>query len=403
MRNSPRGAWPTGLIGMFAFVFGVELYVAKHGAKFTTAHAAAWRRSGEVVPKAVGCDVVAVGDSLVKNGLVAPVVADRLGMSVYNLAVPKGMFPGHDAVLRRLLRAGAKPKALVVDGEMLGEDPFENERMWPELLTFPECADLALVGRDPFFLARMALAKALPSYKARAEIRLSVTMALEGKVPPEPAALPILRRNWTRNAGSQVIPDRNDPPGHDPRPAQLDRENYRPSRWACHPVNDVYVGRFLDRAGAAGIPVVWLLPPYHPEVEARRERFGQYVKYVAYLRGLTDRYPNLTVVDGRNAGYPPPALFDMTHLSRTGALAYSDAVGRLLRERLDGPGGAAAGGWVRLPKYDPASAAALAASPAGEDLTQSSRALERARVEERQKRRERRLARGDRPDGERRR
>jgi hypothetical protein len=141
----------------------------------------------------------------------------------------------------------------------------------------------------------------------------------------------------------------------------------------------VYVTRFLDRARARTIPVFWLLPPYHPEVERRREAYGYYGQYLAYVRRLADRYPNLTVIDGRHAGYPPGALSDMTHLSRTGAIAYSDAVGRLLRERLAAP--AAGPRWVNLPRYDAAAARALAAASDVEDLVASSRALDRAGLE----------------------
>jgi hypothetical protein len=307
------------------------------------------------------------------------------------------MFPAHDALLRRLLRAGARPSALVVDGEMLNEDPFDNPRIWPELLTLPECAGLALAGRRPDFLARMVLSHALPSYKVRGQVREAVLLALEGKARPEPMGLPVLWRNWRRNDGAMVLDDRADPPGKDPRPADLERENYRPTFWACHPVNDAYVARFLDRAAAHKIPVFWLLPPYHPEVERRREAYGHYGRYLAYVRGLADRYPHLTVIDGRRAGYPPEALSDMTHLSRTGAIAYSDAVGRLLRERLGAP--AAAGRWVNLPRFDAAEARRLAAASDVEDLPRSGRLLERAAAEARRARPRARLAR---PDDERR-
>lgn len=401
MRHPPRGPWPAGLVGMFALVAGVERYVARHDARFTTVHAAAWRASGEAVGRAARCRLVALGDSLVKHGFVAPVAAAGAGRTAYNLAVPNGQFPGHDFLLRRLLRAGARPDALVVDGEMLGEDPFRIARVWSEMLTPAECAELAAAGRDPAFLARLVLAEALPSLKARDELRLSATLALAGKVPDEPQALPLFRRNWDRNGGSQVLPDRDDPPGGDPRPAELERVGYRPDRWAPHPVNAAYAARFLDRAAARGIPVFWLLPPYHPEVEARRGRYGQYGAYLAFLRALADRHPNLTVVDGRGAGYPPEALADMTHLSRTGAIAYSDAVGRLIRDRLDRPAGAPR--WVRLPRYDAAAAGALAAAADVEDLPGSGRALERAAAEARQERRARRLARGAPPASDRRR
>lgn len=388
MTTPSRGAWPAGLLGMLALMAAMERYVARHSERFTTLHAAAWRQSGESTDKAAHCRVVALGDSLVKHGLIAPIVADRAGRSVANLAVPKGMFPGHDALLRRLFEAGATLDAIVVDGEMLGEDPFEIARIWPEMLTLAECAEIARIGRNPDFLAAMALARTLPTFKARHEVRLSITTALDGQSPAEPAALPVFKRNWRRNGNAEVFADRDDPPGKDPRPAQIDATNYRPSHWVCHPVNDAFTIRFLDRARDHGVPVFWLMPPYHPEIVARRGQYGQYGKYVDYLKSLVVRYPNLTVVDGRKAGYPASALFDMTHLSRTGAIVYSDAVGGLLRDLLDRPDRPR---WVALPRYDAAAASALAAASAVEDVPTSGRELGKV-MNEVARQRERRVA-----------
>jgi hypothetical protein len=386
-----RGLWPVGLIGMLGLVLGVERYVARHDARFTTVHAADWRHSGQSVPRAVGCDLVGFGDSLVKFGLVPQVLELRLGTGrrAYNLAVPQGQAPAHYFLLRRLLRAGARPSAVLVDGEMLVEKPLDNARVWPELASLRECAELAWEARDANVLATMVLARLLPSYKARHEIRLSVTSALKGKLPDEPRALPVIARNWNRNAGAQLLPPRNDPPGQDPRPAELERAGYRPTQWRCDPLNATYVKRFLDLAMARGIPVFWLLPPYHPEVQARRARYGWDGQYMAFLRNLQARYPSLTVIDGRNAGYPADVLADMTHLDRTGAIAFSDAVGGLLRDRLAGIGSR----WVEIPGYDAGAAMVLAAASPVEDIKQSGRALERVMIEERRKRGERRLAR----------
>jgi hypothetical protein len=385
---------------MLALVAAVERSVARAHPAFTTLHAAAWRRSGEVVGQAARCPVAALGDSLVKHGFVPAAAAEGSGRPAYNLAVPKGMFPAHDVLFRRLLRGGGRPSALVVDGEMLGENPFANERIWPELLAPAESAELAWAGRDPAFLARLLLAEALPSYRERNEVRQALLLALEGKALTEPPVVPIVWRNWRRNAGAELLPDRNDPPGTDPRPEELERKGYRPVDWPWHPVNVAYATRLLERAQARGVAVFWLLPPYHSEVEARRERYGCYPKYVAFLRGLVARYPNLTVVDGRGAGYPPGALADMTHLSRTGALTFSAAVGRLIADRLDGR---APGGWVRLPRYDAPAAAALAAASGAEDVPTSARELDRVMRERRRLRREARLAGAPATDADRRR
>jgi hypothetical protein len=391
---------------MLVLVSSAECYVAKHAAKFSTKHSAAWKRSGDVVDKAARCGIVALGDSLVKHGVVSSVVAGRSERAVYNLAVPKGMFPAHDFLLRRLIGRGAKLEALFIDGEMLLEDPFANPRIWPELLSVAACAELAWEGREADFFTRMALAKALPSFRARWEIRQSVLLALEDKLPEDSQVLPILWRNWKQNAGSEVLADRIDPPGDDPRARELEQTHYKPSTWPLNRVNHVFVERFLNRARDQRLPVFWLLPPYHPDVEARRTRYGFNGHYVAYLEALVARYPNLTVIDSRRAAYPPEALADMTHLGRTGAIAFSDALGRLVRDRLARKGEAAdvRSRWIELPRYDAGGARALAMSSDVEDLLGSSRALELRKAGVPPTRRERRLAEGPRPEsGERRR
>jgi hypothetical protein len=359
---------------MLALVAGVERYVARDEAKFTTVGRAAWKRSAECVPMAAASAVAVFGDSLVKHGVLPRVLA-RHGLTSWNLAVPKGMFPGHDLLLRRLLRSGARPSAILVDGHCLNEKPFQSDHVaiWLETTNLLEAAELAWASRDPEFTARMALARALPTLKARPEVRLKIRAALDGASSADLQGFSATWRNWNANRGAFVFPDRDLPPGPDPVTAALRDPGYRPGRLERDPVNAAYVDRFLGRAAAHGIPVFWLLPPFHPEMEDHRERSGWYPEYASYLRRLQEKYPNLTVVDGRGSGYPPAALFDMTHLSRTGAIAYSDALGRLLRDRLAGPPRPPGPRWVRLPRYDPAEVRALASASSSdvEDITQS--------------------------------
>src|SRR5262249_32604119 len=120
--------------------------------------------------------------------------------------------------------------------------------------------------------------------------------------------------------------------------------------------------------------VFWLLPPLHPEVQVRRERFGSDAKYKAFVHKLAARYPNLTVIDGRRAGYPPEALADMTHLNRPGALAFSDAVAARVGEVLSGT---LTSNWVDLPRWRDGVVSEIAARVAVEDVRQSARALGR--------------------------
>lgn len=377
MRTPPRGPWPAGLLGLLVLVAGVERFIERHEASFTTHRVAAWKRSGGRVSEASRCAVVGFGDSLVKHGFVPAALEARAGRSAYNLAVPAGLSPGDYFLFHRLLRSGARPAAVLVDGEALSDRPTDRVRVWPEIATLGECADLAWAERDAAFFGRMALAKALPSYRAHAEIRAGVMAALAGTALDEPRSLAALWRNWNKNGGAHVLPPFDLSKG-DTRPGVLQAADYRPPRWDCHPVNAAYVARFLDLADGHGVPVFWLLPPYHPEVEARRAGCDWYGRYVPFLHGLQARHPRLTVVDGRHAGYPPEALADMTHLSRTGAVAFSDAVAAVVRDRLASGASPSAPRWVEVPRYDAARAEALASALPVEDVDRSGREVRRA-------------------------
>jgi hypothetical protein len=371
--NSTRvRSWPAGLLGALVLVAGVEVWVGRHAGRFSLPVVAGWAQARRSASTATRCDVVALGDSLMKHGLAPAVVERRLGRPTCNLAMSGGGAPGFYFQFRRLLHAGARPAALLLDVENLNVDPLAMTRSWPELLSPDEWAGLAWSAGDAAALARMTITAALPTYRMRSEVRGNLLAALAGE-PFKPAwELPPVVRNWLHNRNAELLPPRGDPPGVDPRPALLDRDNYRPASWACHPLNALYLTALLDLATAADVRVFWLLPPLHPEVQARRERFGQDGQYVEFVRGLAARYANLTVIDGRRAGYPAEALADMTHLNRSGALAFSDGVAERVGEHL---AGVLRTNWVELPRWRAGAVAEIESGVVVEDVQQSARAL----------------------------
>jgi hypothetical protein len=377
---------------MLALMAGVEALAVKKHDRITTVNAELWRFSERAVPKTSGCELLAFGDSLVKYGVFPRVLEHRLGLRGYNLAMPGGRAAGSYFLLRRALAAGARPRAVFIDGEALGNDPAEMVYFWPHLATLPECAELAWTARDATSFAAMSLAKALPTYGSRLEIRHWVVHTLQARHAEdyEPNHIPLFRRNWDKNLGAEGKTALKAEPGTDSRMAQLERENYTPIPWIPDPVNAEYSARFVELAAESGIAVYWLLPPFHPEVEVRRERFGWYKYYVPYLRSLTARYPNLTVVDARRSAYGPELLGDMTHLDADGAIVFTVALADLVGARLAaGPGPQ----WVNLPRVRPSAVAALAEAfnDDVEDINESIAAF---------KRWESRLARGDVPANE---
>ena len=349
MRKALRGRWPTGAMGMLGLVLAVELYVARHDRDFTTHWAQAWQWSGRAAGtrEAKRSQILCFGDSLVLHGVLPNVIEGRLNRRAYNLAVFKGQAPASYLLLRRALASGAKPTAALVDGELFEDDPLDLPRLWPELASYRDCVELAWTARSPRFFAAMAVAKVLPSYKARWEIRSSVVAALGGQTGSSRTEIRLRQRNSEQNRGAQVLPLVDGP---DPRAGHI--AGYLPAPWKSHPLNADFADKFLALAGSRGIPVYWLLPPYYPGIQDRREAGGWDAAYMAFLRRLQARHANLVVIDGRHAGYAANALFDLTHLNRVGAVAFSDSVAGVLRDRLEHPS-ESPNRWVEIPAYRP--------------------------------------------------
>lgn len=370
-RHSP---WPCGLIGMFCLICTLEWSVRRHELVFLTHLASDWQTAGRSAGKVADFEVVALGDSLLKHGVIPPVVDEALGVGrrSHNLALPGGSPPASYFLLRRMIARGLRPRVVLADGELLDSDPLTRARVWPELVTPGEFAELSWSAGDAGYFARTAIGWLLPTFRARAELRQGVSAALDGKALEEPRSLAARWRNGKRNAGALVLPDRDDLSGPDPRPGELDRTNYSPGRWTCSPLNELYADRLIDLAGQHGIEVVWLLPPAHPEALARRVRGGWAASHEAFLIPLLSRFPNLTVVSAWNSDYPAEAFADMTHLSRTGAIALSHSLGAFLRARLDGENSPR---WVNLPRYDRFAAGTLAVFSSVEDIRMSNQLL----------------------------
>lgn len=373
MNDLPQDAggrfWPCGLLGMLAIVLAVETCVTKHETDFTTIWSSAWARSGRQARKeAADSEVICLGDSLIKYGVLPRVLEARLGRSAYNLAVFNGQAPTTYFLLRRVLEAGAHPLAVIIDGETLEEDPRTRERRWMDLLEPREIVEFAWSSRDVRLLGALIVGRYVPTFRDRHEIRSSVVAALAGVNASGRGPLLIHWRNWNANRGAHVVPES---PSADGRRDEIARSNYLPADWSCHPINSLYVSRIMDLAASKGIPVFWLLPPLHPDIHERRVRGGMHQHFLRFVREVQARYPNVTVIDGRDADYSPSAFADLTHLNALGASHFSSDVGDLIRAALAGELKYGHGpGWVTLPSYRERPTVVPF-----EDLTQSAAAL----------------------------
>ncbi len=336
---------PLGLIGMLGLVALIEWTLAGHDLDFTAPWHWDWRVIGRAATRpdrVAGKDVLLFGDSLVKFGLMPRVIRERSGLTTYNFALHTGQTSSSYFMLARTLKAGARPSAIVLDltPHMLAHTPDINKSLWAELLSPAECLDMARTRGDADFFASTMLAVVLPSCKERLEIRANLMAAFEGKSTSRRDQIPMYRRNWKVNDGAQLM---GDSPAPAIDPVEWTRSLY--SRWAPDPVNLAYLDRFFGLARSRRIPVYWLLPPIHPDVQARTATSGYDADYTRFVREVLARSPGTVVVDARHSGFTADLFIDGAHLNRRGALQLSAAVAEVLRGR---PEAAASGNWVAL-------------------------------------------------------
>ena len=342
---APRRRPPWGFLGMLGIVMAIEWTLAGHDLDFTAPWHWDWRVIGKAATRpdrVKGREVLLFGDSLLKFGVMPRIIQQGSGKSTYNFALHTGQTSSSYFMLRRALRAGAKPSAIVLDltPHMLMHAPEINKHLWPELLTAEESFDLARTMRSPDFFASIMLARHLPSYKERYDIRANLMAALQGRSVSRRHEIPMYRRNWKVNDGAQLM-------GDSPAPA-IDVEqwtNSLSSRWSPHPVNVAYLDRFLALAASKQIPVYWLLPPILPSIQARTEATGFDAGYSAFVRDVHARFPGTIVVDARHAGFAPDLFMDGAHMNRRGALKLSAALAEVLRDPIST---SESGRWVAL-------------------------------------------------------
>lgn len=358
------GKLPWGFLAALALASGVEWFVARNWLDFTRPDSWEWRLSGRAAGReATGAGVLALGSSVAKQGIVPRAIESAVGLPAFNLAVCAGSPISSYYLLRKAVEAGARPKVVVVEFHpgMLTESPWLTVEFWPEVLDSRDCLDLAREASDPRLFGAVMSARLLPTVRDRHGLRASVRAALRGESGSQALGVLAMRRNHRVNLGAKLAPRRVDPWA-----APLPVESLH---WACTPLNDRYVRRFLELAANQETHVVWLLPPVRPDLQARRGGPGQDRAYRTYAEGLLARHPGLTVVDARGAGFSADLFIDAQHLNRDGALALTARLNPTLAQAA---AEALPGSWLPLSALD-----APAVAVATEDMGESSRAVRR--------------------------
>jgi hypothetical protein len=346
------GRLPWGLAGMLAIVAAVETFLGQHDVVTTTHLVDSWT---EAQARATSADVreseiLCLGDSQIQQGL----RPRGLGVPAYNLAVQGGQPAASEALLRRALDAGARPRAIVVGffPALLVSDVRINLRQWPEVLRPLGAVELGYTARNLDLGAKTLLGIALRSYRARAEIRSAVGTMARGEVNPETALVVRDRLSRRIHRGALELPaslgfaDEVVQPG----PPSV------PKPWKPRREHDRSIRRLLALAEARGIAVYWVTTTLSPGALAVRNQLGLHAGYHDYLRRLQAEFRGMTVLDVDGMRFDVSAFHDACHLKGEGSERLTKAVAAAIEDRR--------GRWVGLePAPGVSSVAAKQAGP----------------------------------------
>jgi hypothetical protein len=297
------------------------------------------------------CDLLILGDSQTKLGILPRVVGERSQLRAHNLAIAGAQAPASYDVLRRALGGGGRPSAVVVDFHplLLALPPRTSRADLPFLLDFGAALRLGWAARDPVLLADLLTRRALPSLRCRTTLVSWVRSATEGQTNPNRLSTPRVLQSWARNDGAWLMSTMGDRPEE----GVAHYQRAYPPGWTPDRVNADYLRRFLELAEANRVTVYWLIPPTHPAIQVTNATSGFDDRYVAFVRRMQQQYTGVVVIDGRRTGYDPGVFVNPDHLGPEGAFALSQDLGDLLgRLGRNSPPGR----WVALPPYRPRAA-----------------------------------------------
>jgi hypothetical protein len=355
---SKRSRWPLGLMGMLAMVAGAERVVARNNRPLGHITPLSWQFSREASgTSARTCEILCLGSSVLKCGLIPRIIEEKTGRKTYNLALMAGRINANYYLLRRLLNSGARPKAILIDvisvssvsGVEEGQkgDLQRDLRNWPELLSCQDTLDLAWTARDVDLLAAVLARRVLASLRCRQEIGWLVLDLVTLRTSGARQVYRFAMRNWVVNRGAQVM-ERNlvfESQAAGEATAGL----AAPKVFEPNPLTLTYARRFLDLAEAHQIRIFWLIPPLTPQGELACRLKGQEAFIARFARQLLAERPGSVVIDGAHRGYTADAFWDDAHLNGTGARVFSAGVASAVRHHLSGTGSTT--NWVVLPAY----------------------------------------------------
>ncbi len=388
MSAGPRRRWPSGFLGLIALVVAVESGLTHAAREYGTVIFADWRRERRAAESeaATQAEILCLGDSLMKTGIIPAALEARLDRTAYNLAGMNIPTPASFFLFKRALDAGARPRAIILDAnepQLWGSRLRHDLPSWSTLIGPADALRLARDDHDLGVLGPFLVHHVLPSVRFRLDFRRTIADRLAGRAATADLPWPELVERQTRqNRGAFLFHVMRPKGWPDPYPgghlSSTERElcyRWIPAtapefRWIpfARPTNLTYIDRILELARSRGITVFFVVPPIHPGVLAVRERYGLEKEYLDFMRRVRDRYENVVVVDARHAGFEHDRFIDTSHLNIEGAMALSNSLAEVMASRLDGP--PRGDRWAMLPPY-----AEPPARHAVEGLDESKRAL----------------------------
>ena len=324
MPHRVRSRLPIGFLGMLAILGLGERYIRRHDDAFLGYLAWDWRTARQAADDpATEPLILGFGDSLLKLSTMPEVLEAKTGLSTYNLAVSGGQAPSSYYLLRAALEAGARPRLILLETAptLLRLPPDHNLGNWPQLLSVAEAAELARIDHDSDHFTRAVLTRLMAAYSCREGLDNAIRLGLAGAENRHWIDVLTARVAWRRQKGAQVAS-----PKAGGIEGSIDVEPWRagfyPS-WEVHPTNAEYLRRFLDLAESHKIPVLWVVPPLLPALQAANDASGFSASQDAFLNAILARYPGTRVIDGRALLFPPDAFLDPNHLNHRGAVEFS--------------------------------------------------------------------------------
>ncbi len=325
---------PLGLIGMLATVAVGQRFFADQTQEIVPTRRVemSWRNAACAAVGPEGqSEILCLGDSRIKLGVLPRVLEERLNLTSYNLALLGGQAPSSYFLFRRLLEHGARPRAVLVDFSetLLAFSPSQNAVCLTDRIGPSESLEVAWHSRDPALAVSTALHGLLPGWCEQDNRSLLLKFRAGTAADAVPADDPrVFERNWRVNKGAQAAPREFVAVEESPGNAS--------GTWRAHPANAYYVDQLLGVAQAFRIAVYWILPPSIPARRERRTRNGESALYRQFVAERVARFSSLTVLDGERLKWGMGLFRDPLHVNRDGAVRLSLAVVAAAAPRLRG-------------------------------------------------------------------